>query len=382
MPSRRRFLAATSATLALGGCIDSIGSQPTPTTPADLGGSWSHVDADAQGSRATDTPAFESPPAELWSVTLDGTNPQVRLADGHLVTGTDARIAGRSLEDGTRRWTYAFEESGHLGAALDVETLYATAGEREPELRMLGQRNDGDAPMVNWADPGFTFRRADPELVVATAEDALVGLDPSDGSERWRLSTDDLSVSAARFGDAALGPDHAFVAAENSGSVAWVYGLDRATGDPQWHHEGPNHAASLTVTDDRVLAGGFYGKVQGWRHDGSDGWTAETTPPVGSIAARDGRVFASKNGLGEQGDPAITALDTDGSKLWTRTTGGVSAVDSGAAYVVDDGVVAVDPASGETRWSLDTAPGSVVPADGGLFVLSAADDGVTLRLFT
>jgi outer membrane protein assembly factor BamB len=386
MPSRRRYLTAIASgagLTVLAGCLtdEPPADQPATTTPPDdLAGSWTHRDADPQASSTTDSPGFDAAPTEAWSVAIDG-HVQVRLAGGDLLTATDTRLAGRSLSTGEADWTHSFDGDALLGAVLDAETVYATVEDSAPTLRALGQRADGDAPMLDWTAPGLRFRRADGDVVVATTDTAetLVALDP-DGNPRWRLPVDDLSVSGARFGDVVLGPDHVFTAVQNAGSVAWVYGVDRATGDPRWHADGPNHAASLTVTDDRVLSGGFYGGVYGWHHDGSGGWETTTTPPVGDIVARDGRAFVTTSGEPDD-EPTVTALATDGERLWTRATGGVTAADADTAYVVDDAIVAVDPATGDPRWTLDTPPGSVVPADGGLFVLAADGETRTLRLF-
>ena len=399
MPSRRDYLAALGGAAALGGCVDrsapgtptnsGTGSPtgtkmetgtPEPTASADptaISGSWTHLDADAGATLSTETDLLEAVPERLWTTEIGTGYRQVRLSGDALYTTTDTRLIRRSLADGEPRWERSFDGTARLGAALD--DLYLTTGENEPTLYALEPTGNGP-PTERWARDGVRFRRADADLVVATKNDnsRLFGLD-SDGNERWALEVGDVDfgvdVEGERFDSVTLGPDHVFAAVESGGSAAWVVGVDRWSGSVAWTDTGPNHAGLLTVTPDAVLSGGFHGKVSAWSHDGNSLWETRTTPPVGRIAVADGHVFASANADSE---PAVTALDEDGESLWTRATGTVSAVDAGAVYVLDDGVVALDPESGERRWRFDTAAAvQVVPADGGLFVVGETD----LQLF-
>lgn len=403
MPSRRACLAAIAgvATTA-GGCLGRSGSrtpaepgetppdrtgdgtgtaaettEPTDRARVEVTGSWTHPDADARSTLSTDTEPFETVPERLWTAGIGGDYRQVLLADDALYTATGTRLARRSLADGEPVWERSFDRGVRLGATLD--DLYVTTGDDEPTLRALATAGT-EPPTERWARDGVRFGRADGDLVVATADGSgrLYGLEP-DGSERWSLDVGSVDlgvdVEGERFDSVALGPDHAFAAVESGGSAAWLAGVDRESGRVDWTDMGPNHAGLLTVTPDGVLSGGFYGKVFAWDHDGSDRWRAGTTPPVGRIAVADGRTFVSAN---TDSGPAIAALDGAGEAAWARESGTVAAVDAGAVYVLDGGVVALDPGTGERRWRLDTdVSGRVVPANGGLFVLGES----ALRLF-
>ena len=404
MPSRRDYLGGVAGlVVATAGCTGRSGpgtatAPPTTTgtetetgvgTPtatagptdrvetAEISGSWTHPDADAGATRSTDTDPLDTVPERVWRAEIAGDYRQVLLAGDALYTATGGRLARRSLADGTPSWERSFDGRVRLGAAL--ETLYLTTGTDEPTLRpLVGE--EGELPAERWNRDGVRFRCADADLVVATANGngRLLGLEP-DGSERWSLAVEDVDldvdVEGEVFDSVVLGPDHVFAAVESGGSAAWVAGVDRATGRVAWTDMGPNHAGLLTVTPDAVLSGGFYGKVFAWGHDGREAWKVKTTPPTGTLAFADGRVFASANG---GSTPAITVLDGAGERLWTRASGTVLAVDAGAAYAADDeGLVALEAGTGERRWRLDTDAVQVLPADGGLFVLGETG----LRLF-
>lgn len=397
MPSRRTYLTAlVGSGTVLGGCIGrtSPGTEAGPRTetrtgteagtadppdrtdPTDVSGSWTHRDADARATMATDTDPMDATPEPLWTAELEGDHRQIRLAGDALYTATGTRLARRSLADGVPVWERSFDDGVRLGAAL--EDLYLTVGKDEPTLRALEPAGT-DPPTERWSRAGARFRCADADLVVATGryDATLYGLE-SDGSDRWTLAVGDVDlgvdVEGERFDSVALGPDHVFAAVESGGSAAWIAGIERDSRRVAWTDAGPNHAGLLTVTPETVLSGGFYGKVFAWSHDGESLWTARTTPPTGSIAVADGTAFVSANADSE---PAVTVLDGSGESLWTRPAGGVVAVDTDAAYVLDDGVVALDPENGDERWQLDTPAVGVVPADGGLFVIGETE----LRLF-
>ena len=397
MPSRRSYLATLAGcAAALGGCVGrsgpSTGTGTAPGTrtetdtttepaarsvPSELSGAWTHRGADARATRSTDTDPLDAAPERLWSADIGESYRQVLLAGEALYTATDTRLARRSLADGSVVWERSFDGRARLGAAL--EELYLTVGADEPTLRALAPAGT-EPPSERWTRDGVRFRRADADLVVATANDdsTLYGLEP-DGSERWSLDVGAIDlgvdVEGERFDSVVLGPDHVFAAVESGGSAAWVAGIERGSGRTAWVDMGPNHAGLLTVTPDAVLSGGFHGKVFAWRHDGDLRWRSRTTPPVGTLAFADGRTFASANA---DSTPAVTALDGSGEELWTRPTGTVIAVDAGAAYASDgEGFVALGPETGERRWRVDVPAVQVVPVDGGLFAIAETD----LRLF-
>lgn len=239
VPSRRAYLAGLGGlAAAVAGCAGRPGSgtataPPTSrgtrtetrtgtatTTPErtdhaevpELSGSWTHPDADARATRATDTDPLDAVPEQVWTAATGSDYRQVLFAGDALYTATGTRLARRSLVDGRV----------HLGGA--PETLYFTTGEDEPTLYALGPAGTGP-PTERWTRDGVRFRRADADLVVATADGhgRLRGLEP-DGGERWSLDVGSvdlgIDVEGERFDSVVLGPDHVFVAVE-SGERRW-----------------------------------------------------------------------------------------------------------------------------------------------------------------
>lgn len=388
MPSRRAFLTGlASATLA--GCTigpsspDATGtptesqpptftSNPTSTPPTNLSGSWTHADADARATKSASASLPDATPERVWSVDLgQGTTPTL-LSDDALYTAIAGRLTERDTRTGEVAWQTDFEEA-NLAAVIE-DTLYVTTGGKSPTSHALSTAGPGDG-FERWRADGVRVHRATSDIVVTTGSETLQAYAP-DGTKRWRVHVDDLAVTAARFESIAVGPDHVFAAAENSGSVAWVYGFDRSTGEVRWHDEGPNHAGMLTVTPELVLSGGFYGGVEAWTHEGTARWKAETTPPVGDIAFERGRVYVSAHAQGSGEEPAYHVLDTDGEVLWTRKQGTTAALTTDAT-IVDTGrrLAALDANSGGERWTWthQDAIGHVVPADDCLFVQTGND---------
>lgn len=347
-------------------------STPNPTPPATLSGTWTHADADPHGTRSTSIPAPDPTPQRVWSVELgQGATPTL-LSDGALYTAIAGRLTRHDARTGDITWQTTFTEVDL--AAVSEDTLYVTTGENTPTTRALSTTGPGDG-FEHWRADGVRVHRATSDLVVATGSETLRAYAP-DGTERWRVHVTDLEVPITRFSSIVVGPDHVFTTIENSGSVGWVYGFDRATGEPQWHDEGPSHAGLLTVTPEFVLSGGFHGQVEAWAHDGTPRWDAGTTPPVGSIAFAHDHIYVSANTQGSQADPALTVLDTAGTQVWTRNQGEPTALTPDAAIVdTGNGLAALDPQSGDKRWiwTHSDAIGWVVPATEALFVQTGND---------
>ncbi|MXR40415.1 PQQ-binding-like beta-propeller repeat protein [Halobaculum sp. WSA2] len=351
---------------------------PATTPPADLTGAWTHPDADPRGTRSVSTRAPDSTPERVWSAELGQGATPVLFSNGAVYTAIAGQLTKRDARTGKVTWRTTFGEIDLV--AVSEDTLYVTTGKNTPTTRALSTAGPGEG-FERWRAEGVRVHRATSDLIVTTASKTLRAYAP-DGTERWRVHVDHLEGPAERFGSIAVGPDHVFTTVESGGSVGWVYGFDRATGEPQWHDIGPNHAGLLTVTPDLVLSGGFHGQIQAWGHDGSSRWKVGTTPPVGDIAFASDRVYVSANTRGSTSDPALAVLDTTGSQVWTRKQGKFTALADDVVLVdTSDGLSALDSQSGNERWtwSHTDAIGRVVPATGALF-LQTGKEGTEKKL--
>lgn len=381
MPSRRAYLAALATAVA--GCsgprVDTgtrtetttrtaTTTRSTTVAPSAITGSWTHIDGDAGGTRATGTDPLDAAPEEVWAADLGGT---FRLAGDALYTTTERVLARRVLADGSTAWERSFDGSARLTAALD-DRIYVTTGENAPTFHALSA-SDGSPPTARWTKDGVRGRRVDDEVVVATANDnsRLVALDP-DGTERWSITP----AEAERFGPVVLGSTAVFAVVERGPTTAWVAGIDRGSGEIRWSAHDPNQNTVLAATSNVVVSAGGGTAATGFSPSGDHLWEVDVGSRVEVAAIDDERVFLS------QKDGGVTVVTASGDERWSRGSARVVAVDAGAAYTAGESVRALDVQTGDQRWRLDATADAVIPANGGLFTLGSGESGnVRLRLF-
>ncbi|WP_276255208.1 PQQ-binding-like beta-propeller repeat protein [Halomontanus rarus] len=208
------------------------------------------------------------------------------VADGIVYTSlTDGRIVALETDDGTPRWERTVlertesirdERNGHIAVDGDDDRLYASADGR----LSAHSREDGSPLWTLDVAGGGATRRPLTTLVCREGTihvgcaNTLVAVDPTDGTERWRLEDAAVGESLAGTGDGLVS---ASVSASDSGSGTTVAGID-LVGETQWSVD-PRGDSGAEATDDvnpRVISA----------HD------------VVYLAFADGRVYA----IGARGD--------------------------------------------------------------------------------
>lgn len=212
---------------------------------------------------------------------------------------------------------------------------------------------------------------------------------------RWHARVGPVLESAPTVHDGAV-----YV---NGGSLV---ALDAADGTRQWTYStrvdwDASHSRPM-VADGRVYAalgveGGGVAVVAVRESDGGREWRFEPSEfdgPVLSAGATTDAVYVGSAGGTEAGED-LYAVGADGEKRWHRDLAGTC--DGGAAVAGDvvvlgtgDGLFALDPASGETRWRVDHAsPGCppvvrsetvYVGGSSGVVALDARDGSVQWEL--
>lgn len=363
-PSRRRFLAASAAACAaLAGCTDSGGvtdtrSRTAPETPPPT-----------RTDRPTSTPRDRTP------VDVSGTWPQPGYGPGH----ASVTPATGLPDDGSAYWQLPRLRSGpplladgrlfHFGLTGDDPDASPTRTKtpptgtgRRPEGTLTLFCRDASDGRRRWTRtlPGRVRSATVAEgRVVAAGEGFLAAYRPADGREVWRAdlgfrhgqvttSVDgSVLVSTEFFGRQSRKPD--------------VRAYSAADGSPRWKRPSPRWQADLAAAGDTVLslsARFQVGTVLTARSlaDGSERWSVEFEDngiPAGPYVAGE-TVYVAPD------DDGVYALDlASGARRWhypgeTSNRVGVAASPD-TAYLVDDGrLLAVAAADGATRW--ETSP--------------------------
>lgn len=209
-------------------------------------------------------------------------------------------------------------------------------------------------------------------VVLGSGLNHLVALDPESGERYWQ-------ADVGGHGETALAATDGTVYVAGIGSVA----VDIHTGDVQWHADGGD---TLAVGGNRVYStrnvdgdGGIFA------HDlqGEQRWHLSLGKIVGSASVLDGTVWVADN------EGKVYAIDGEtGETYWSKSPDGVGKIHSGLAVKGEDLVVpagggetsvVLDPATGETRWSVDTGMVTGRPVVGeGWVALGRTNSGVSV----
>jgi eukaryotic-like serine/threonine-protein kinase len=329
-------------------------------------------------------PSAGSAQEPVWTFETDGpiySSPTLH-GDGIYVGSGDGHLYALDVRTGTERWRLG------TGGAVD------------------------SAPAV-----------ADGVVYVVSRDGSLYAVDSSDGTLRWSYATD--GEQTVDFWDFYLSDplvvDDVVVFGSGDGAV---HAVDRVTGELRWRHETGEvvHAAPVRG-DGLIYVGGFDGVLRALRPEtGEVAWQFETDGNPGfprgdiqraatlvdgvlyfgsrdyrlyALDARDGRVLWSMEESGGWiiATPLVTADRiffgaSDGQRFYAleRSTGAVAwtlpvftrvfgtAVSVGGDVVFggfNGKLMAVDPESGEMRWSFQTPAsralfGTVYDAEGNL----------------
>ncbi|QKY19223.1 PQQ-binding-like beta-propeller repeat protein [Halolamina sp. CBA1230] len=201
--SRRRFLQASAAAVAVGsaGCLG--GSSPAQkaaqrridhgTTPP--AGTWPTADYDARGTRHNPDAALpRSAPATEWSVSFPGVASSVIVGPEFVYASSDEATVAVT-PDGTEQWRV--EVGGGLTYVAgrlyvtddDLVALDAESGDE------IWRASDGEGPNAVFESRGTVY---------VTERTRLRGFHADSGEERWRIETDRYPRLVADDGQVAV----------------------------------------------------------------------------------------------------------------------------------------------------------------------------------
>lgn len=314
----------------------------------------------------------------------------------------EARLVARDATDGSAAWRVTRTRQYNFTSGPPERLPVVTAGARV----FVGF--DGAVTAFGPAGSQLWTARTDRVAPVVTAgivSTGGTGVDPADGTVRWRFSPGSTVESApAVVGRTAyVGSDDGYCYALDArdGSVRWrvrtdgfvrttpavtddsvyvgtnrdtLYALDRADGSTRWTRTLTGPIQPPTMVNDTVYVGDFSRTV--YALDTADGtvvWRASGDADrfvALEVAVGAGLVFAGANGI-------LRAFDAaDGSEAWRRAFADDYRVQSPAVFADDTvfvsagrSTVALDPADGTERWSRETGGSNRPPvmADGTVY---------------
>lgn len=192
-------------------------------------------------------------------------------AGGTVFVGTYAGgVLAAGLEDGKLRWKGV--TGGRIVSSPCVADDRVIVGSYDRAVHAFDRRT-GE---LKWkVDAGSTVRASAERMgsdgiVIGTGDGTLLGLDASDGTVRWRRSTD-----AAIFAACAFDPARDLVVAGTQNGSA--YGISARTGEVRWRTPlGAEINGQPRVAGDVVLVGTGQGRLHALDPDtGARRWTAE-----------------------------------------------------------------------------------------------------------
>lgn len=224
----------------------------------------------------------------------------------------------------------------------------------------------------------------DDTLYVGASSGVLRAIDPADGTERWRFDTGASFFSGTGADHSPILADGILYAASGDrggahGDNFAVYALDAETGEERWSVERgfPSFLSLLGVAGGRAFAA-TSDDVLGERDEtllaldaetGEERWTADVGDPSGAVVTTDAAYVAGWERLDAFGA-------ADGAERWSREFDGRAMgpeLGDGVVYAGyrggrESGAVALDPDSGETRWSVEDQFVTSLAADESLYV--------------
>ncbi|MBP1987987.1 PQQ-binding-like beta-propeller repeat protein [Halolamina salifodinae] len=383
--SRRRYLtgAATGALAATAGCLFDSCSPVDPGTAW-----WPQTRGDAGNTNAAPTLPAITDGEERWTVATEAADLAGVAAVGDVVVaaGATARreagvLAALDLDDEETRTAYELDRPATGTPALDRGVAVV------PVLGSFTDPETGGLVAVDLSESTEPWRhgtagRPNPPAVhggaVVASSDAgdVTALDGDGGEVRWRRSFGDDRQRARIPAPPAVDGERVYLSAEGSAAEG-IYALDRGSGETAWSIPGPSIPHALVRAADLVLAS--YRRYEVAAFDAGSGERRWSQPIHGGRlfppAVAEGRVISA-------GRERVVALSlADGGEQWTRAysvSGAPLLVGSTVILPTRDGLVGLDAASGDERWSADGTPGTgYMPVENGL--LSTDGDSVSLR---
>jgi serine/threonine-protein kinase len=189
---------------------------------------------------------------------------------------------------------------GTAGSTVLRDSARATARSGVPLPRQMIWTHAGDPNLIGGPPPVA----ANDTLVVGTLDGQVLGLQASNGEQRWRKGG-----GQSPFGAPSAGAGLAFV----GGADEYVYGLSLGTGGPSWSHKVNGSAmAAPTLDGDRLIVttdkGYIYVLQSG---SGQEIWERPLAQGMQPPTISDGRIFVSAGAK-------LFALDArDGAVDWS-----------------------------------------------------------------
>ncbi|WP_323677506.1 PQQ-binding-like beta-propeller repeat protein [Halorubellus sp. PRR65] len=242
----------------------------------------------------------------------------VTVHDGVVYVGTgsgEATVYAFDAEDGALQWTNAVPGVATT-PAVGEEVVLTSYHEVAADVRRLRgiDASSGETAWEYAFEAGGRTESA-PAVVDGTAylgveSGAIVAVDATDGSERWRTVVDAVEAGCS------VGPAHAFVATRSAGTGEspnrGVRALDRETGETVWRSGSISRLRTespVAVVGDVLYGVDHAGGVHALdRETGEARW--QLTTNAGSLSApavAGGRVYAT----GERGCVAVATREVN-----------------------------------------------------------------------
>jgi outer membrane protein assembly factor BamB len=253
-----------------------------------------------------------------------------------------ANLVALSPVDGAERWrTRATERYNFTSGPPDRLPVVVAGGRAIVGVDGMLRAYETETGDGVWTASGDAVTPAATGGVVSTGS---TGIDPADGSVRWRVETGEgVSPPVVDGNTVYAGSDagilHALAA--DAGTVDWAAGTRGAV------------RAAPSVGDDAVYAGTLDGVLHAFGRDGgAELWTVAVGEQVESVALRNGTVYVGTF------SPSLVAVDAaDGTETWrteaegNRFVAGKLAATGDAVYAGANGDLrAFDASDGTERW--------------------------------
>jgi len=261
-------------------------------------------------------------------------------------------------------WRAPRNDAGNTGFAREVTPP-------EPPLGVRWRTSVPTAPTGGTAAPASAPAVADGLVVVATTG-GVSALRFRDGAEAWRTTGLTPNTTGPTYGyddevvPPVLGGDGTVLVGGRDALVA----LDPDDGSERWRYTGADGFGPPAVNGGAVYAGASGAVVALDAADGTERWTADVEDAAGLPAVADGAVVVDVDG----GTLALEAAT--GEERWRSAVRGefYPVAADGLVYLgTYEGLHAVDLSSGDERWRFDRGSGrafsSPVVADDTLYVV-------------
>jgi len=376
---RRAFLAATAASVgAIAGCFGTS-NQALPNEPT---GDWRQQAHDSRNTGASDV-AVPDRGNEVWDAG-DAGSIEPLVADG-MVYSVGASATALDAQTGEQEWEYDFSaQTGPTPTVTDNHLLIPA----EQQLVALNRSDGSEEWSRSLPRPAEGALTAGPSIITLPLtgrrdETGLIAYDATTGDRLWGHPTlaarttaidDDRVYVTGYLQDGNTGVLRALSTAD--GSLLWETELDHPDTEPVVANDG------LLVTDEGTLA----------VHDPEDGTRVRS---LGTFGDRLGTPPAVSNGtafLGTRSQEIVALSIDDGSTIWQQSGSATRGISVGRESIVISGeslpkaslagLAALDRSDGTVQWEhqiegFDAHPSTApVLADGAVYYTSNASSGV------